>query len=138
MSALRARYISTLDTAFATYATWIEPMQDASARVPKAEDDSDAVYRSAIRAKALDTLRDLLPAATQSNVGIFRTGQAYEALLLRLRASGLAEARAYADLMLTELRKVIPFSSRRSRQARRPLEPISRRVAKRSLALQPK
>ncbi|NDC26435.1 MAG: thymidylate synthase [Actinobacteria bacterium] len=32
----------------------------------------------------------------------------YEALLLRMRANPLPEARHYADLMLTELRKVIP------------------------------
>ena len=50
----------------------------------------------------------MLPAATRANVGIYGSGQAYEALLLRLRASPLAEARTYADLMLTELRKVIP------------------------------
>jgi thymidylate synthase ThyX len=107
--ALRARYVTTLDQAFAIYARAIEPMQaHFRARVPKAPEDSDAVYRSAIRAKALDTLRGLLPAATQSNVGMYGTGQAYEALLLRLRASPLAEARAYADLVLTELRKVIP------------------------------
>jgi thymidylate synthase ThyX len=66
------------------------------------------VHRSAIRAKALDTLRGLLPAATQSNVGIYGTGQAFEALLLRLRANPLTEARDCADQMLTELRKVIP------------------------------
>ena len=36
------------------------------------------------------------------------TGQAFEALLLRMRAHPLPEARSYADLMLTELRKVIP------------------------------
>jgi thymidylate synthase ThyX len=41
-------------------------------------------------------------------VGIYGTGQAYEALLLRMRAHPLSEARAYADLMLVELRKVIP------------------------------
>jgi thymidylate synthase ThyX len=106
---LRAKYVTTLDQAFSVYARWIEPMQaHFRARVPKTAEDSDAVYRSAIRAKALDTLRGLLPAATQSNVGIYGTGQAYEALLLRLRASPLAEARAYADLMLAELRKVIP------------------------------
>ena len=40
-----------------------------------------------IRAKALDTLRGLLPAATASNVGIYGTGQAYEQLLLRMRAT---------------------------------------------------
>ena len=33
--------------------------------------DSDGVYKSVIRAKALDTLRGLLPAATTSNVGLF-------------------------------------------------------------------
>jgi thymidylate synthase ThyX len=50
----------------------------------------------------------LLPAATTSNVGIYATGQAYEALLLRMRANPLAEARNYSRLMLDELRKVIP------------------------------
>src|SRR5262245_65640840 len=61
-----------------------------------------------IRAKALDTLRGLLPAATTSNVGIYGTGQGYEQLLLRMRAHPLRETRDYADLMLVELRKVIP------------------------------
>jgi len=61
-----------------------------------------------IRAKALDTLRGLLPAATTSNVGIYGTGQAFEALLMRMRAHPLPEAQQYAAMMLTELRKVIP------------------------------
>jgi thymidylate synthase ThyX len=77
-------------------------------RFPKDPSDTDAVYRAAIRAKALDTLRGLLPAAVQSNVGLFGTGQAYEALLLRMRANPLAEARDYASMILTEVRKVIP------------------------------
>src|SRR4029453_7934093 len=54
------------------------------------------------------TLRGMLPAATTSNVGIYGTGQAYEQLLLRMRAHPLREVRDYADLMLIELRKVIP------------------------------
>ena len=41
-------------------------------------------------------------------MGIFGTGQGYEALLLRMRAHPLREVRDYADLMLVELRKVIP------------------------------
>ena len=107
--ALRDRFVRTLDSAFERYERWIEPMQaHFRAKYPKPPSDSDAVYRSAIRAKALDTLRGMLPAATQSNVGIYASGQAYEMLLLRLRAHPLAEARAVADLMLTELRKVIP------------------------------
>jgi thymidylate synthase ThyX len=106
---LHDAYIATMDAAFETYARWIPAMQDHFARrYPKSAADSDAVHRAAIRAKALDTLRGMLPAATQSNVGIFGTGQAFEALLLRMRAHPLSEVRACADQMLAELRKVIP------------------------------
>jgi len=106
---LRAEYVATLDHAFATYARWIDPMRAwFERRYPKPPSDSDAVYRSAIRAKALDTLRGMLPAATQSNVGMYGTGQAYEALLLRMRAHPLQEVRDAADAMLLELRRVIP------------------------------
>jgi thymidylate synthase ThyX len=105
----RDRYVRTLDDAFERYAKWIHPMQEHFARRhPKAAADSDAVHRSAVRAKALDTLRGMLPAATQSNVGVFGTGQAFEALLLRMHASPLEEVRACAGDMLRELRKVIP------------------------------
>jgi thymidylate synthase ThyX len=106
---LRADYIETMNATFEIYARWIPVMQAwFEARYPKSPADSDAVHRAAIRAKALDTLRGLLPAATQSNVGMYGTGQAFEALLLRMRAHPLIEARATADLMLQELRKVIP------------------------------
>ena len=60
------------------------------------------------RAKALDAVRGVLPAASLSNVGIYGSGQSYEAMLIRMRSHPLPEARHYADLMLEELRKVIP------------------------------
>src|SRR5712691_7509567 len=106
---LRDRYTETLDRAFETYARWI-PEMDAHfrAKYPKSPEDSDGVYKSVIRAKALDTLRGLLPAATSSNVGLFGTGQAFEALLLRMFAHPLEEVRGCVQLMLTELRQVIP------------------------------
>lgn len=106
---LAAEFIRTMDAAFECYTRWIPAMEaHFRARYPKADDDSDAVYRSVIRAKALDTLRGLLPAATTSNVGLFGTGQAFEALLLRMFAHPLEEVRAHAELMLSELRQVIP------------------------------
>ena len=119
-SPLRGDFISTLDLAFDTYARWIPAVEEHfRARYPKSPDDSDGVYRSAIRAKALDTLRGLLPAATTSNVGLFGTGQAYEALLLRMFASPLEEVRAHARLMLEELQQVIPaFVARIDQPAR--------------------
>jgi thymidylate synthase ThyX len=111
---LRDRYVATLDRAFDVYAGWLPRMYEFYAtRFPRDAGDSEPVYRSTIRAKALDTLRGLLPAATISNVGIYGTGQAYEQLLLRMRAHPLAEVRDYADLMLRELRKVIPAFLRR-------------------------
>jgi thymidylate synthase ThyX len=117
---LQARYQATLDRTFEIYARWIEPMQEHfRTRFPKEPTDSDGVYRAAIRAKALDTLRGLLPAAVQSNMGLFGTGQAYEALLLRMRANPLDESREYADLILAELRKVIPAFLTRVDQADR-------------------
>src|SRR5262249_21739076 len=107
--ALRERYLKTMDRTFEAYASLIDRMQaHFAARYPRSPQDSEAVHRSAVRAKALDTLRGMLPAATQSNVGIYGTGQAYEALLLRMRAHPLDEVRTCADQMLTELRKVIP------------------------------
>jgi thymidylate synthase ThyX len=103
------RYEATLDRAFETYTRWLGPMQEFfQGLFPKDPADSDFVYRMTIRAKACDTLRGLLPAATRTNVGIFATAQAYEQLLLRMRADPLDEVRAFGDLILEELRKVIP------------------------------
>src|SRR5213079_1754045 len=50
---LAAEYSATLDFAFGVYARWIPAMEaHFQARYPKAPDDTDAVYRSVIRAKA--------------------------------------------------------------------------------------
>ncbi len=108
-SALGLRYIGDLDRLFDAYAEMVPVLQAwFSARYPKEPSDSDFVYRQSIKAKAFDAARGILPAAAQSNVGIYGTGQAYEQLLVRMRAHPLPESRAYADMMLEELRKVIP------------------------------
>ncbi|HEX3542733.1 MAG TPA: FAD-dependent thymidylate synthase [Acidimicrobiales bacterium] len=113
-SPLGARYVGEMDRMFDTYGALLPVLQAWFARqFPKGSGDSDFSYRQSIKAKAFDALRGLLPAAATSNVGIYGTGQAYEALLLRMRAHPLPEARTYADLMLTELRKVIPSFLRR-------------------------
>lgn len=108
------RYVGDMDRMFDTYSELVEMVTThVRATVPRGDNDSDFIYRQATRAKALDAVRGILPAASLSNVGIFGTGQGYEALLLRMRANPLPEARAYADMMLTELRKVIPTFLRR-------------------------
>ncbi len=108
-SPLGTRYVGEMDRLFDTYAELLAPLGEFfRAQFPKDPDDSDFVYRQAIRAKTFDALRGILPAASLSNVGIYGSGQGYEQLLLRMRAHPLPEARTYADLMLFELRKVIP------------------------------
>jgi thymidylate synthase ThyX len=104
-----ARFVGEMDRVFDTYGALLPLMHDwVAERFPQRSGDSDFVYRQATRAKSLDALRGLLPAASLSNIGIYGTGQAYEQLLLRMRSHPLPEARCYADMMLTELRKVIP------------------------------
>ena len=106
---LVSQFTTVMDRAFETYARWIPAIEaHFRAKYPKSAGDSDAVYRSVIRAKALDTLRGLLPAATTSNVGLFGTGQAFEALLLRMFGHPLEEVRAHGASILSELRQVIP------------------------------
>ena len=114
MSSLGTRYVGDMDRLFDSYADLVPRMAEFfRARYPKAPQDSDMVWRQAIRAKAFDAVRGILPAAALSNVGIYGSGQGYEQLLLRMRAHPLPEARDYADMMLLELRKVIPsFLSR--------------------------
>ncbi len=108
-SPLGARYVGDMDRMFDTYGELLEEAQTfLVARHPRHPDDSDFVHRQAVRAKGLDALRGLLPAGSLSNVGIYGTGQSYEMLLVRMRSHPLPEARVYADMMLEELRKVIP------------------------------
>lgn len=111
---LGTRYVGDMDRMFDAYSQCAEYVTDhVRSTIERGPDDSEFVYRTATRAKALDAVRGMLPAAATSNVGIYGTGQAFEALLLRMRSHPLPEARGYADLMLHELRKVIPSFLRR-------------------------
>ncbi|HVA70769.1 MAG TPA: FAD-dependent thymidylate synthase [Acidimicrobiales bacterium] len=104
-----ARYIGEMDRMFDTYRELLPLLTDwLAVKYPQTSADADFVYRQAIRAKALDGLRGLLPASALSNLGIYASGQAYESLLLRMRAHPLPEVRIYARMMLVELMKVIP------------------------------
>ncbi len=81
-------FITTMDAVFDTYAALLPRVRAwACERHPRDETTSPTAYRNSVNAKACDVLRGLLPAATVSNVGIFASGQAYEQLLVRLRAS---------------------------------------------------
>jgi thymidylate synthase ThyX len=106
---LAAEYAETMDWLFDEYSDLVHKcVPFFEGQFPRQENDSKFIYTASIRAKACDSARGLLPAATTSNVGIFATGQAYESMLIRMNSHPLQEARDYAGMMLEELRKVIP------------------------------
>ncbi|HEY3543534.1 MAG TPA: FAD-dependent thymidylate synthase [Gaiellaceae bacterium] len=102
-------YERALDELFEAYSSLLERTTAwVGERFPAAEGESPGAHRRAVRAKALDLVRGVLPAATLSHVGIYASGQTYEQLVLHLLAHPLAEARAYGEMLLEELQKIIP------------------------------
>ena len=76
---------------------------------------ADSAYRSTVRAQACDVLRSLLPVATQTNVGLFGVGQAFEYLLTKCYSHPLTEMRELAPAMHRELNQLIPSFVKRAR-----------------------
>ena len=114
-SAHGERYLAVCRALFAGYAEMIDPMTaHVETDFPRDPGQSDAAYRRAVRSRALDSLRGLLPASTRTNMGIFGNGRFFESLLIRLRFSGLAECEILADEMQRELGKLIPSFIRRA------------------------
>jgi thymidylate synthase ThyX len=117
---LGPEFAAAMDELFAIYSRSLQQVEAwAAERWPRGEGEPEGAWQRSIRAKALDLLRGLLPAATLSHVGIYASGQAYEQLILRLMASPLPEARTYGGMILDELKQVMPsFVSRVERPDR--------------------
>ena len=106
---LGPEYELAMDELFSIYSASIPVVTAwAAQEFPIADGDSPAAHERAIRAKALDLLRGLLPAASLSHMGIYASGQTYEQLIMHLLAHPLPEARTYGELLLTEVQAVIP------------------------------
>jgi thymidylate synthase ThyX len=106
---LGPEYPAAMDELFSVYARSL-PLLSAFAEeeFPRADGEAPAAHARAIKAKALDLLRGLLPASSLSHMGIFATGQTYEQLILHLLAHPLPEARRYGDMILREMKTVMP------------------------------
>jgi thymidylate synthase ThyX len=113
-SPLGARYVAEMDAMFDAYSELLPLVVAHLARaLPRDPVVTEIAWRRSVRARALDALRGLLPAGACSNVGIFGSGQAFEALVLRLRVHPLPEARRVGEAILREIRKVTPAFLRR-------------------------
>jgi len=76
--------------------------------------ETERAWKSATRAKALDLLRGLLPAATLTNLGLYGNGRAFEYLITKMAAQELPECRRLATDIHAELSQVIPSFVRRA------------------------
>ena len=125
-------YIESCDNAFDVYSKSIDLMRKFIAEIEPIDDfiyfdsisnsekpfskltnqqdieSAKKVYGSTVRSRALDILRNLLPAATLTNLGITGNGRAFEYLLTKLYCSELTELRNLASLLNSELDCVIP------------------------------
>ncbi len=107
--ALGPGYRRAMDELFDVYAGALpRVIAWASEAFPRAQGDSDAAHARALKAKALDLLRGLLPAASLSHMGIYASGQAYEGLILHLLAHPLPEAQGIGAMILREVQAVMP------------------------------
>jgi thymidylate synthase ThyX len=117
---LGPEYEAAMDDLFTAYATalprvtaWVDETFERTPGEP------EAARRRAVKAKALDLLRGLLPAASLSHMGLYGTGQTYEQLILHLLGDPLPEARAYGSMILEAIKATMPsFVSRVERPDR--------------------
>jgi thymidylate synthase ThyX len=106
---LGPKYEAAMDELFGIYAAALPRVTAwAGERFPRGEGEAEAAHARAIKAKALDLLRGLLPAASLSHMGIFATGQTYEQLVLHLLAHPLPEAQRYGRMVLEAVQATIP------------------------------
>ena len=108
-AALGPEYERAMDALFSTYADLLPRVSAwAAEQFPRRDDEPEAAHARAIKAKALDLLRGLLPAASLSHMGIFATGQTYEQLILHLLAHPLPEAQRFGRMLLSAVQATIP------------------------------
>jgi thymidylate synthase ThyX len=102
-------YDEAMTLLFATYRDLLAEMTAwFEERYPPTDGDPPEAHGRAVRAKALDTVRGLLPAAALSHMGIYASGQSYEQLILHLLAHPLPEAQQYGAWILEAVEAVTP------------------------------
>jgi len=133
-------YEAAMDALFQTYSDLVMPLTEAVREAyPMEEGETERAWKAATRAKALDLLRGLLPAATLTNVGLYGNGRAFEYLVTKLAAHGLPECRRLAEDIHAELSLIIPAFVRRALDEKygRPTVDRLRQVRERVAAASP-
>lgn len=112
---LATDYTDTCDQLFATYSSLLPPLiEHLQKKVPRLKSSSERAHAAALRARAFDAVRGLLPAATLTNVGLFGNGRFFEALLQKLRLHPLDEMQQLGQRGFDQLSDLIPSFIRRA------------------------
>jgi len=107
---VKKQYNQAMDTVFDLYSGMVRKLTDyVRANDSTPEKERDGAWKGATRAQACDAIRDVLPVATKSTVGIFASGQAIESLIMHLLSDELPEARVTGQKLLEQGRKIIPM-----------------------------
>jgi thymidylate synthase ThyX len=118
-SPLAGMYTGAMDACFNAYSAAIKPLSETLAeQFPLEAGTSERAHRAAIRAKAADVLRALLPVGHLTNMGVYGNGRAFEYLLIKMAASRLPEVRKLAVDLNHELAQVIPAFTKRAASER--------------------
>lgn len=75
---------------------------------PRRPEIDEKPYKRAIKARALDALRGLLPMGTATNMGLYGNGRAFDHLLAKLGASDHKEHMLLSMAICSELQQLIP------------------------------
>ncbi len=108
-------YVKACDHLFDCYVRLCEPVwAHVRKLLPREEGTSEAAYERSVKARGYDLIRGLLPASTQTNMGIFGNGRFFETLIRKLYLDPLEENRDLGQAAFEELSKVIPSFIRRA------------------------
>ena len=108
-------YVKACDHLFDCYVRLCEPVwAHVRKLLPREEGTSEAAYERSVKARGYDLIRGLLPASTQTNMGIFGNGRFFETLIRKLHLDPLEENRDLGQAAFEELSKVIPSFIRRA------------------------
>lgn len=120
---VKAMYIKSMDKIFGLYSHMANELTEHILRsndLP--ENERDGAFKAAVRAKACDAIRGVLPVAVKSTVGVFASAQTVEHMVEKLLADDLLEVRTAGKKILAETRKVIPSFLERADKAGRGAE----------------
>ncbi|MCS7001933.1 MAG: FAD-dependent thymidylate synthase, partial [Dehalococcoidia bacterium] len=96
----RDRFVAEADALFAEYHTLTDALlRHLMDAIPKPDSMAPADYRRALRARAFDVSRGLLPLATLTSLGQITSARVLERQISRLLASPFPETRAVAEAM---------------------------------------